>query len=589
MRSLDQAARRRGILARFFLGGLFVLLLPAGEGIPAGSVDAPDAHDIHIGDVVDASHGMVVTAHPQASAVGARLLLSGGNAVDAAVGAAFALAVVEPEASGLGGGGFLIVYSAASGTCASLDYRETAPRLCTPDMYAVHGGGMPGVWSPPADEREQLKLRQIGGSSIAVPRTVSGLLHAHAVHGRLPLPAVLEPAITLAEDGFTVSDTLYRAVLNAYDAILENDELAAVFLDDGLPYEPGATATRADLARTLRMLAEAGEDGFYRGELAEAIVAAVRTAGGILQLEDLSDVRVTFSSPIQSHYRDVWIATPPAPAGGLSVLEALRILEGYSLHENTMPEDLLIHLLAEAVKRSLADRARYVGDPEHVGVPMETLLGSAWCAARRSTIDPERADPSPEPGLMDAPNTTHISVVDADGNAVSLTQSINLFFGSRVIVPGWGILLNNTMADFDPEPGSANSIAPGKRSTSSMAPLLVFDDAGLSGVLGTPGGARIPSALVGILARWIDRGSSLSDAIRAPRFHPDGELLHVESRVEQDVAAALAVRGHTIVARAPFDLFFGGAHAIEVRWDNDAMQLIGVADPRRAGQAAGLP
>jgi len=575
----DSLARRMVCLCSLVSGVVFL-----------GSValtDSPSA-SMSLGDVVESSIGMIVAANPEAAAAGAHVLLEGGNAVDAAVATAFALAVVEPEASGLGGGGFLLLYDAETASCTSLDYRETAPHLATDTMYAIDGPGMPGHWEAPRTEQACVALRRVGGQAVGVPRMVAGLLRAHELHGKLPLSLVLEPAIRLAADGFAVTDALYRAVLNVYDALIADDAMAAAFLNDYLPYEPGQTARRPDLAATLRLIAAQGVDAFYRGEIAADLVRAVQREGGILDAMDLASVHVEFSAPLETVYRGMELRAPPPPGGGLMVFEALAILEGFDLGSTAVTSTDTMHLIAEATKRTFADRAAYVGDPAFVDVPIAGLLSAGWSSARRATIDPNQAAAFPEPGAFEPSSTTHVSVVDAEGNAVSLTQSINLFFGSRVFVPEWGILMNNTMGDFNPEPGGPNSIAPGKAPASSMCPLLLLDPDGLRAVLGTPGGMRILSTLVELVVRFVDRGSSLSDAVLAPRFHAEADTLYVESRVSDDVLAALAGRGHPIEVKGAYDLFFGGTHVIEIRRDETHEWYVGVADPRRAGQAAGL-
>jgi len=574
----------RGALA---LLCLWLLFSGTGSFASMAADDAPSV-PIRVESIVESPVGMVVAAHPEAAAAGAEILADGGNAVDAAVATAFALAVVEPEASGLGGGGFLLSYDAEVGSCTAIDYRETAPASSTEAMFAIDGDGMAGHWDAPATAAEQAALQRVGGQAVGVPRTVAGLLRAHALGGRLPLTEVLAPAIRLAEDGFTVSHTLYNAVLNVYDVLLSDDAMAAAFLNDYLPYEPGETMRRPDLAETLRRIAAGGADAFYRGEIAADIVRAVRAAGGILDANDMAAVDVPVSAPLATTYRSFRLMAPPPPAGGLTVFETLAILEGFDLGPAAISEADRLHLTAEATKRTFVDRRAYVGDPAFVDVPVETLLSEAWASARRATIDPDRAILFPEPGFLESSSTTHVSVVDADGNAVALTQSINLFFGSRVFVPEWGILMNDTMADFDPEPGGPNSVAPGKAPASSMCPLLLFDRDGLRAVLGTPGGTRIASTLVQLIVEFVDLGRPLSEAVDSPRVHAETDTLSVESRVPDDVVGSLEARGHPIVIRGAYDLFFGGAHLIQIVGEQAERMYIGVADPRRAGRAAGL-
>ena len=544
--------------------------------------------DVTFGDTVRSSAGVVVAAHPQAAGVGAALLARGGNAMDAAVGIAFALAVVEPEASGLGGGGFLLFYNASNDTCVSLDYRETAPALSTDTMYSLDSEGLHGTWSGPRTEREQSMLQRYGGRAVAVPRSVIGLLHAQEVYGRLPLADVLEAAIGLAENGYTVSETLYSAVLNVYDVLLSDEAMAAAFLNDYLPYEPGQTAYRPDLAATLREIAASGSAAFYSGAMAEDIVTAVRQAGGILTVADLAATSVAFSEPMEFDYRGFRLLSPPLPSGSLTLLETLSILSAYDFSASQLTSADAIHVIAEAAKRAFADRAAYVGDPAFVSVPASELLSADYAAARRLTISLTDALLLPAAGTLEHGSTTHVSVVDGEGNAVSLTQSIGLFFGSRVFVPEWGILMNDTMADFDPEAGNANSVAAEKKPLSSMCPLLIFDENGLRAVLGTPGGTRITSTLAQLVIALCNQDVALDEAVQLQRFHAEADTLYIESRVTESELSDLESRGHPVEIKRAYDLFFGGAHVIEVLRDEENVMYVGTADPRRAGQAAGL-
>jgi len=570
---------------RELLACCFCLLVSGTVSI--ASFTTPNS-EITVDHTVASTEGVVVAAHPEAAAAGAEILRMGGNAVDAAVGTAFALSVVEPEASGLGGGGFLLFYDAAQDSCVSLDYRETAPAAATADMFSLDGEGFPGHWQAPSSVSERTALQKYGGGAVGVPYMAAGLLSLHETYGRLPLTQVMAPAIRLAEEGFTVSNTLYSAVLNIYDVLIADDAMAAAFLNDYLPYEPGETAKRPDLASTLRLIASDGRDVFYQGEMATDVVQAVQAAGGILTVDDLAAVETSFAQPIRLTYRGGELMAPPLPSGSLAVFETLSILKGYDLASLSSLSAEAIHLVAEATKRTFSDRAAYVGDPEFADVPVDTLLSDTWAEARRSTIDLAAAVSSPAPGSMESSSTTHVSVVDVDGNAVTLTQSIGSFFGSRVFVPEWGILLNNTMADFDPEPGSPNSVAGGKAPLSSMSPMLLFDRGGLRAVLGSPGGTRITSTLVQLIVDFVDWGIPLADAISAPRFHAETDTLYVESRVSESILATLESYGHVLSVRSAFDLYFGGAHLIEMMTDEGGLTIVGAADPRRAGAAAGL-
>ena len=567
---------------------VFLALLPCvlSAGIrpePAPTQQSP----IVVGKVIRADHGVVVAAHPDAARVGAEILRSGGNAMDAAVATAFALAVVEPEASGLGGGGFLLHYDVAEDEYSALDYRELAPSESTPEMFSLAGPGLPGHWSGPADEPSQTALRKFGGGAVAVPRMVAGLMEAQSRHGRLPLADVLEPVIRLAEDGFEVSEHLYGTVLDAYDVLLSNEPMGTVFLNDGLPYEPGELMRRPDLAGTLRIIVAGGADAFYRGEMAEAIVQSVRGAGGILSLDDLASVSVQEEPALRTTYRGRSLVGLQVPAGAIPIFEALHILEGVDLPAMEPGDPGAAHWMVEATKLASADGVAYLGDPGFVDVPPDRLLSLEWAGRQRARIDPHRALLNPEPLYDSSGSTTHVSAIDVDGNMVALTQSINFFLGAHVFVPEAGILMNNTMADFDPEPGSPNSIAPGKVPLSNMSPLFVLENDRPRYILGTPGGTRITSTLVRLIVGLVDWRLPLDEAVNAPRFDSEGSTLCVEPRFPASWVNAMEDRGHPMEVVGAFDQYFGGVHAVAIVDGAGASSYLGVADPRRSGQAAG--
>jgi len=542
---------------------------------------------IVVGKVVHADHGVVVAAHPDAARVGAEVLRRGGNAMDAAVATAFALAVVEPEASGLGGGGFLLHYDVAEDETSVLDYREPAPSASTPEMFSLGGPGLPGRWNGPTDEPAQTALRKYGGGAVAVPRMVAGLVEAHDRHGRLPLAEVLEPVIRLAEDGFEVSQNLYGTVLDAYDVLLSDEPMGAVFLNDGLPYEPGETMRRPDLAETLRNIVAGGAEAFYHGEMAQAIVRAVGEAGGILSLDDLASVSVDEEPALRGNYRGRTLVGLQAPAGAIPILEALHVLEGVDLAAMDPGDPVAAHWMVEATKLASADRVAYLGDPAFTDGPLDRLLSPEWANRQRARIDPGRALLNPEPLRESSGSTSHVSVIDADGNMVALTQSINFFLGAHVFVPEAGILMNNTMADFDPEPGGPNSIAPGKIPLSNMSPMFVLENDRPRYILGTPGGTRITSTLVRLMVGLVDWGLPLDEAVDAPRFDSEGSTLCFEPRFPASWVSAMEERGHPLEPKGAFDLYFGGVHAVAIVDGPGASKYLGVADPRRSGQAAG--
>ena len=565
---------------------LALLLCVLSAGIPPEPAPTQQS-PIVVGKVVRANHGVVVAAHPDAARVGAEILRRGGNAMDAAVATAFALAVVEPEASGLGGGGFLLHYDLAEDEYSALDYRESAPSASTPEMFSLGGPGVPGHWDGPADESSQTALRKYGGGAVAVPRMVAGLLEAHGRYGRLPLAEVLAPVIQLAEDGFKVSENLYATVLNAYDVLLSNEPMGAVFLNGGLPYEPGETMRRPDLAGTLRRIVAEGAEAFYSGEMAEAIVRSVREAGGILSLDDLASVAVQEERALRAAYRGRTLVGLQAPAGAIPIFETLHVLEGIDLPAMGPGDAGAAHWMAEATKLAFADGVAYLGDPAFSDLPPHRLLSPEWANRQRARIDPHRALLNPEPLDDSSGSTTHVSVIDVDGDMVALTQSINYFLGAHVFVPEAGILMNNTMADFDPEPGGANSIAPGKIPMSNMSPLFVLENDRPRYILGTPGGTRIPSTLAQLIVGLVDWRLPLEEAIDAPRFHSEGSTLSMESRFPASWVKAMGDRGHPVEPKGEFDLFFGGVQAISIVHGARGSSYLGVADPRRAGQAAG--
>jgi len=570
--------------ARVVFLALLLCALSAGlRPEPANTQQSP----ITVGKVVRADHGVVVAAHPDAARVGAEILRRGGNAMDAAVATAFALAVVEPEASGLGGGGFLLHYDVTEDEYSALNYRELAPSASTPEMFSLGGPGVPGHWNGPTDESSQTALRKYGGGAVAVPRMVAGLLEAHGRHGRLPFAEVLEPVIRLAEEGFDVSENLYGTVLDAYDVLLSNEPMGTVFLNDGLPYEPGETMRRPDLAGTLRAIVSDGAEAFYGGEMAEAIVRSVRGAGGILSLDDLASVSVQEEPPLRTTYRGRTLVGVRVPAGAIPIFEALHVLEGVDLPAMESGDPAAAHWLVEATKLAAADGVAYLGDPAFSETLPDRMLSPDWATRQRARIDPRRALLNPEPLDDSSGSTSHVSVIDADGNMVALTQSINFFLGAHVFVPEAGILMNNTMADFDPEPGHPNSIAPGKIPLSNMSPLFVLEDDHPSYILGTPGGTRIASTLVRLIVGLIDWRLPLDEAVDAPRFHSEGSTLSIESRLPASWVSAMEDRGHPMEIKGAFDLFFGGVHAVALVDGGGGSSYLGVADPRRSGQAAG--
>jgi gamma-glutamyltranspeptidase / glutathione hydrolase len=546
--------------------------------------------------LVESERALVVSPHPAVTAAGVEILREGGSTVDAAIAAAFALAVAQPQSTGIGGGGFLLI-RLADGRAFAIDARETAPAAATPDLYL-----RPGV---PED------ASVVGGLAVATPGLVAGLALAQEAHGTLPLARVLAPAIRLAEEGYEIGAYQARFVreMRKRSVAARFPELARIHLP------PDANArtriVQKDLARTLRTIAAEGPRAFYEGPIAEAIAKAVAEHGGILTTGDLARYRPAVRRPLAGRFRGLEVlAFPPPSSGGVTLLQILNILEGFELAKRGANSSAAIHRIAEAMKLAFADRAVHLGDPDFAELPVARLLDPAYAAELRARIDPprwrrapwtwgeaERAIRVEGPGFPpEDAGTAHLSVADAAGNAVAITQTINTPYGSFVLVPGTGILLNNEMDDFATRPGrpnafglvavaGANGVAPGKRPLSSMAPLVVLQDGKLRFVAGSNGGPRIITTTLLSLLNHVEFGMDVSEAVAAPRFHhqwlPDE--LWLETGIPADVVRALEARGHTV--KTAEDLG-GGVEAIAV--DPATGVLSGGVDPRRDGRADGL-
>ena len=525
----------------------------------------------------------------------------GGNAVDAAVATGFALAVVLPEAGNLGGGGFMLL-RLADGHAHFLDFREKAPAGATRDMYLDPKGN-------PVPDASVVGYRAIG-----VPGSVAGLAYAEKKFGKLTLAQVMAPAIRLARQGFAIS---------AHDARqLRDPSLAAfpetrrTFQRDGHYYQAGETFKQPELARTLERIA-ADPDSFYHGALAQELAASLQKGGGLITAKDLAAYEVKEREPVRGSYRGYEIiAAPPPSSGGIALIEALNILEGYDLAKLGNGSAESIHLVAEAFRRAFFDRAELLGDPDFASVPVAALMDKHYAAAWRETLDPHRASPSADlrrpvqafekldrmAALGEPDHTTHYSVVDSAGNAVAVTTTLNDLFGSRVTAEGLGFLLNDEMDDFTSKPGSpnmfgllqgeANAIAPGKRPLSSMAPTIVLKDGRLFMVLGSRGGPRIITAVAEVLLNVIDYGMNIQQAVDAPRFHH--QWMPDVLRVEQDgmpraTGNRLAAMGHKIdegyLERGVWRGRWGDVEC--VAFDPKTGERLGASDSRYEGQAVG--
>ena len=529
-------------------------------------------------------NGMVASAHPLASQVGVDILKAGGNAVDAAVAVGFALGVVEPNASGIGGGGLMLIWFADTRTAVFIDSREKAPAAATADMFELDERGR-----VVPDERGFNPV-VIGGRAIAVPGEVAGLLTALDKYGSMNRQQVMQPAIERAEQGLTVSPVLAGIITENYEALASFPASSEIYLKDGFPKEAGDTVRNTDLAKTLRLIAAQGRDAFYHGPVAQSIVDAVQADGGLMTLEDLADFEVSFRTPVSSTYRGYQIiSAPPPSSGGTHVIELLNIMENFDLQAMGMNSAESLHAWAEAMKLMYSDRERFMGDSDFVEVPLKGLTSKDYAREQFARIDMNGVMDNPshgDPWSEESGSTTHFSIVDGDGNMVAYTKTINHFFASGITAPGTGVLLNDQMDDFDKRPGQANSIAGGKRPLSSMSPTLLLKDGKPYATLGSPGGKRILSTVAMLISGLVDYRMDIQSAIVAPRINNyESGPLKIEARIPADVQAQLQQMGHRLEVKKDFDLYFGGAQGIVINPRNGLMH--GGADPRRDGKAAG--
>lgn len=524
-------------------------------------------------DPLRARNGMVVSAHVDASAAGVEVLKKGGNAVDAAVATGFALAVVYPVAGNIGGGGFMVIRD-ADGTATTFDYREKAPAAAHRDMYLDAEGNAVAA------------LSRRGYLASGVPGSVAGMLLAHERQGKLPLKDVLAPAIRLAEKGFVLTHR-HASRFNAYYDRFSEFESTAKYFTQGSKdevYEEGDVFVQKDLANVLKRIQKEGRDGFYKGKTADLIVAEMERGGGLITHADLEAYEAVERAPIVGSYRGhKIISMPPASSGGIAIVQLLNAMEPYNISEMGFGSSATIHLMGEAMRRVYADRAQWLGDSDFFPVPISELTQKSYMRDRMADFNPYRADTSEtvthgDPYAFESSETTHYSVVDAEGNAVSVTTTINGGFGSMVVVDGAGFFLNNEMDDFSAKPGvpnmfglvgsEANAIAPGKRMLSSMTPTIVEDPQGrLKMVIGTPGGSTIITTVFQVILNVVDHGMDIQQAISAHRVHhqwlPD-RLYHENGMLARDVVRNLELRGWTLTERSGYS---GRADGITVLYE----------------------
>jgi gamma-glutamyltranspeptidase/glutathione hydrolase len=488
------------------------------------------------------ARGMVVTNHPLASAAGSEMLAAGGNAVDAAVSALFTLSVVEPMMLGILGGGFAHL-RLPDGRHSVLEGQGRCPAAVGPDTFVPDPGAPPGMLDAVG------RRNSVGRAAVAVPGNLMAWCELLARHGVLSLADVVEPAIRHASRGFGATHYLADCVADCAADLASDPEISRVFLPRGRPLEAGARVGNEAYADTLRQIVREGAGALYGGSLGDALCADMAQHGAYLTQDDLMRYRTRELEALRSTYRGYEIAGPPPPCSGpLHIGQMLNLLEGFDLAASGAGSANTVHLLAEVLKIAFADRAAATADPDFVPVPVARLLSADYAAQRRKDIDPARAGAyAAGVAAGEGAHTTHLTVADRDGRIVSATQTINSLFGARYMVPGTGMIPNNYLYVFDPRPGRANSLAPGKRVTSSMAPLIVLKDGRPAFALGLPGGLRIfPSAMQAVI-NLIDHRMSLQEAVEAPRVWTQGFGLEIEPGITDAVAEALRLRGHEVV------------------------------------------
>lgn len=544
---------------------------------------------------VGAQHGMVVSAHHLASDAGVEVLKNGGNAVDAAIAVAYALAVTFPEAGNIGGGGFMTI-RLSDGRKSFIDFRETAPQAATATMYLDAAGKVIPL------------LSTRGYKAVGIPGTVAGLELAREKFGTRPRAALMAPAIRLAQGGFVMDQGDATFLAEGAADFSRDAPSAAIFLNQGKPWQQGQRLVQADLGRMLQLIADKGAAAFYKGEIAERIVAASRAHGGIMTMTDFASYRAVERTPLECDYRGYRVISAPLPSsGGTVVCETLSILAAYPMRELGWHSAQSVHYMTEALRRAYHDRNVNLGDPDFVKPDVARLISPEYAAQLRAGIAADKATPSVSLGVpgetREGTSTTHFSIVDAAGNAVSLTYTLNDWFGARVTPAGTGILLNDEMDDFSSKPGAPNmfglvegvnnAIAPGKRPLSSMTPTIVTKDGKLVMILGTPGGSHIPTGVLQVMLNMIDYGMTVTEATDAPRIHaqwlPD-VLYYEPNALSLDTRLALGVRGHTLEAMGYHNQIAAilvGGPAIGQPLLGKA-QLYGAIDPRLpVGSVAG--
>ena len=557
--------------------------------------------------------GCVVAEHPLAAEVGAKVLAEGGNAVDAAVATAFAVGVVEPMMSGVGGGGALLLHLAKEGRNIGIEFLPRAPLAARADMFELDPQRKAaGIFSFSAVKND---ANIYGHQSVGVPGAVAGLSMALEKYGTKSLASVLDPAIGLAEEGYVVDWYVGGLAASNFRLLRRFPATAEVFLPDGAPpaipvrtYLEAEPLRQSDLARTLRRLAADGPEEFYHGATARALVDEMALKGGLLSAEDLARYRATnYDEPLLGSYRDYTLVTTPGSTAGPTIVEMFNILEGFQLADLGFHSGPALHLLADSQRLAYLDRFKYLSDPDIADVPIEGLVSKAYAEERRRTIRPDRAaehvaagdpwayqaekGPQPERPVRvpaDSGCTTHLCVVDKDRNMVSLTNTLGSLWGSAVIVPGTGVLLNDGMVWYDPVPGHINSVSPGRRPLSNLTAMLVLKDGRPFLTIGSPGGRKVTTAVLQGVVNVVDYGKNLQDSIAAPRIHCESQEIQVDSRIHSAVLSELEAMGHAVQSFTESYIFANFARPVGIMVDPETGQLRSGVDVFRPATAVGF-
>ncbi len=532
---------------------------------------------------------MAASAHPLASQAAIEILQKGGNAVDAAIAAAFVIGVVEPDGSGIGGGGGMVIYLKEKKQSFFINYYAKSPEN-TPKTF-------------------NSKQERHTGKSICIPGTVAGLTLAHEKFGKLPLSTILKPAIHFAENGFEIDATLGSLILDNSENLSYDPATAKIYLDDGFPKMEGDVLIQKELAKTLIEISKNGKDGFYKGIVGKSIVKGIKERGGYVTLNDLSNYKATISSPMQGTYRDYEVLSSGMPQSGISLIEGLNILENVNLKElgHYSKNTKTLHIMAETFRKIYTDRYQYLGDPAYSDVPAKGLASKAYAKERFNAINQlkpvpklyretefgtpnkfnkkEQKSDGETKDIEDSGSTTHLCVIDKDGNAVSLTQTLGTFFGSVQTING--ILFNCAMTNFSSSEDNPNSLAKNKFSRSTITPTIILKDDSPYLLIGSPGGSRIISTVLQVIVNVLDFDMNVEEANQAPRFYSQKfvDYLHVESGIDKKVIDELKEMGHSVQVHQGVDLFFGGVQMILI--DKKTGKYYGSADIRRGGKAAG--